>query len=512
MNKPVMAGIAAGILVLGLVLIPLSIQQYAEAKRVVRFIETRTVESMQDPGQGHETHQINILLPPKDGVFYSGRFSWTASAPVEVVMLHDLKPGDKAPFTYTIDGEKKWALSLIFTGGEEKGAKAGAMPFVGAALALHTLDGTEFTATVSIHGQSRAITGELKGEVPGMMPPKEMAETPKETPKVTLGELQLSRQSLALKLPLLPGFYNGETVHFIATESSDMEVRDSIHASTKFNAVYAPVLADAPVEATSKVYVFTRATQIGPGIMGGQLAIFDSTPAQTEDYSPLRKLTFASWTITPPPTPLTSVEEIMSRVDKGEVTLEETGIVLNLPMIVWPEGQMMVREQQSLALSDQAYGGGQILSISQKNRAVTFVAHRGWGPDGNTIYYIVTDATPKGPADMMGVVYAPKTEALALTPVAVDLFQFANGIKGGGPMGFQPGIAAADTEDENYSPMWRISFITWKEDARVRVLEAMHDIEAHSDSLTVELAMEGMHVVNCPFLAEIPKAQSGTGT
>ena len=30
------------------------------------------------------------------------------------------------------------------------------------------------------------------------------------------------------------------------------------------------------------------------------------------------------------------------------------------------------------------------------------------GPDGRTIYYIVTDATPTGPADMMGVVDAPK--------------------------------------------------------------------------------------------------------
>ena len=30
---------------------------------------------------------------------------------------------------------------------------------------------------------------------------------------------------------------------------------------------------------------------------------------------------------------------------------------------------------------------------------VTFVAHRGWGHDGRTIYYIVTDATPSGPAE-----------------------------------------------------------------------------------------------------------------
>ena len=50
------------------------------------------------------------------------------------------------------------------------------------------------------------------------------------------------------------------------------------------------------------------------------------------------------------------------------------------------------------------YGGGQITEINEEEMTVTFVAHRGWGPDGRTIYYIVTDATPSGPAEMMGVV------------------------------------------------------------------------------------------------------------
>ena len=50
------------------------------------------------------------------------------------------------------------------------------------------------------------------------------------------------------------------------------------------------------------------------------------------------------------------------------------------------------------------YGGGQITEINSEEMTVTFVAHRGWGPDGKTIYYIVTDATSTGPAEMMGVV------------------------------------------------------------------------------------------------------------
>ena len=83
---------------------------------------------------------------------------------------------------------------------------------------------------------------------------------------------------------------------------------------------------------------------------------------------------------------------------------------------------------------------------------VTFVAHRGWGPDGRTIYYIVTDATPSGPADMMGVL--ANFSKSNCTFRSSKSFPIQSGIKGTGPLGFV-GIAAAALGDENYSPMWR---------------------------------------------------------
>jgi hypothetical protein len=58
-----------------------------------------------------------------------------------------------------------------------------------------------------------------------------------------------------------------------------------------------------------------------------------------------------------------------------------------------------------------------------------------------------------------GIVYSPADELLAPTAVAVDFYQFINGIKGAGPQGFQPPIAATNLEDSNYSPMWRILFV-----------------------------------------------------
>jgi hypothetical protein len=52
---------------------------------------------------------------------------------------------------------------------------------------------------------------------------------------------------------------------------------------------------------------------------------------------------------------------------------------------------------------------------------VTMRAHRGWGPVGNIVYYIFTDATPRMPATMMMLAHVPLEEQLAPTPVAVDL-------------------------------------------------------------------------------------------
>ena len=49
---------------------------------------------------------------------------------------------------------------------------------------------------------------------------------------------------------------------------------------------------------------------------------------------------------------------------------------------------------------------------------VTFVTFRGYGPDGRTLYWLVTDATPlTKDITTGGIVYAPADEKLAATPV-----------------------------------------------------------------------------------------------
>jgi len=314
--------------------------------------------------------------------------------------------------------------------------------------------------------------------------------------------LTLSRANVPATIPLHQGFYNGDEVYYIITDSSDQTHADVITENQGWKVELAPLLKNAPATALSKTYMFTNGID-GDGVHKYQGEVFTSTPAQADVYSALTSHIHVTWEDAVTPRILNSEKAILDAEKKGEVTLTPVQVVLNMPQIVWPEGKMMVKEDKTLA-DDTPYGGGQVLDIDTENMEVTFVAHRGWGPDGRTIYYIVTDATPSGPAGMMGVVNAPTSANLIANSAAVDLFQFRNGIAGSGPMGFQPGIAAGAPGDANYSPMWRIFMIGWEDPDNASVLETMSDINAYQKAglITAGLArpMDSDHIVNCPFI------------
>jgi hypothetical protein len=248
--------------------------------------------------------------------------------------------------------------------------------------------------------------------------------------------------------------------------------------------------------------VFTNGIS-GDGIYGYQSDVFSYTPSQESEYSPLSSVVEVSWKTGQNKIIFESVEEILEAKEGSRIEFNETDIVINTPQIIWPDGQMIIREDTEIN-DDLLYSGGQITEINEEDMTVTFIAHRAWGPDGRTIYYIVTDATPSNPAEIMGVTYSPITAKLLSSSSAVDLFQFKNGIKGSGPMGFQPGIASAAPGDKTYSPIWRIYNVEWNNSENAKLLETRFDIDSFSeeDQLTVSIArpMNSDHLVNCPFI------------
>ncbi len=335
-----------------------------------------------------------------------------------------------------------------------------------------------------------------------------MKETMEEPMKETMEEeiapgsvLRLSRANVPATIPLHQGFYNGDSVYFIVTDSSDQKHADIVTEQQGWKVELAPLLANAPEAALSPVYIFKNGVE-GSGVHGFQSEVFSSTPAQ-EDYSALTSHVHVMWNDDATPELLDSEDAVLAAQANDMVTFTEPEVVMNMPQIVWPDGQMMVKEDKTLT-DETPYGGGQVLDIDTDEMTVTFIAHRGWGPDGRTIYYIVTDATPSGPAGMMGVTSAPTSANLIASSAAVDLFQFKNGIKGSGPLGFQAGIAASAPGDANYSPMWRISGITWEDPDNASLLETLQDIAAYNKAGLVNTAllrpMDSDHIVNCPFI------------
>ena len=133
-----------------------------------RIVRQGTATSIQDPLPGHEEHQAAILLPLRqDGSLYSGVLTYTASAPVEVVipMVQTLNETEQTILNVTdddgfgtlvtspIDNQTSIAIHIITPTYGDTPVPSASIPFAGNALWLHTLDGTPFVANYALSAQ-----------------------------------------------------------------------------------------------------------------------------------------------------------------------------------------------------------------------------------------------------------------------------------------------------------------------------------------------------------------------
>ena len=409
--------------------------------------------------------------------------TFTSSESVQIVVLHEINSQDaKGQSTWTVDGKTVYGLSLI-----DLSEKSGSFEFTGAALALHSSNSKEFTATVSVDGWIRGQPTEIT------MQKIELEKDP---------SLLLSRANVPATIPMHKGIYEGNQVLYIITDGSDKEYAKTISDKQGWNVELASTIVDVPEDTIQKLFVFKNGIT-GNGIHGFQNEVFSNTPSQESKYSALNSVIEVTWKIGQKASLIESVDDIIAAEESGRVEFNETKIILNTPQIIWPDGQMKIRSDKEIT-DEMSFDGGQIIEINEDELTVTFVAHRGWGPDGRTVYYIVTDATPLGPAETMGVVSSATSANLIAHSGAVDLFQFKNGIKGSGPLGFQAGIAGASLDDANYSPMWRIYLIEWNDTESAKILETKSDIDSFRTNglLSVSIARptNSDYIVNCPFI------------
>ncbi len=138
-------------------------------------------------------------------------------------------------------------------------------------------------------------------------------------------------------VPAVIGYYEGEEVAFIHTEASDPAVAKRLTEMMESPVLVVPSLARVPEEALANVYVFQSGVE-GKGPFGFQRDIFDAPPG-SPSYTPLRRLNLVNWVRPEAARELKTLAELRQAESRGEIRIEQPGIVVNMPFLTWPGGE-----------------------------------------------------------------------------------------------------------------------------------------------------------------------------
>ena len=118
-------------------------QGWVRVDKQDKQVSSGTVQSMRDPGLGHEGKNIAFVLEPENTVKV-GQVTWTSSEPIHIAILNGpIDPREaEGQQAWTRDGRTFWALTVA-----EQGRSSGSLEFVGNALAFGTASGSPFTVT-----------------------------------------------------------------------------------------------------------------------------------------------------------------------------------------------------------------------------------------------------------------------------------------------------------------------------------------------------------------------------
>lgn len=286
----------------------------------------------------------------------------------------------------------------------------------------------------------------------------------------------------SVTLQLHPGWFDGGDAWFIRTDASDQAFAEAE------GLVYVPLLRNA-LNAEGSYATFYRFADGAEG----QRPVLSTVPTD-EDFTSAFQV--VDVTFSGDPELLDSASAIEDAVAAGMVTLEPTGVIVNYPLVVWPEGGLAADPDLEMPL-----GAGPLIEAPDlENGTVTFKLHQCY-PGSR---YIATDTSAVPMAPMMGVVGSAPTQLLREANATAPIYVFGNGLPGPGPMGFQPSVFNSKAGDVIWSPFWDHYVAMWKNSEQATVLtseaELMAAVEAGALELftgTPDTHPEGF-VVNCP--------------
>lgn len=152
-----------------------------------------------------------------------------------------------------------------------------------------------------------------------------------------VGVIAAANSPSAVSVPPGKAYLDGQEISFIHTEVSDAEVAKALSGMMNSPVIHVPALAQVPANILADVYVFTNGVK-GMGPLGFQPDVFDNPPG-TSGYSPLRRLNLITWKDGVAARELKSLTEIRGATSRGDITLEQTKVVINMPFVTWPGGK-----------------------------------------------------------------------------------------------------------------------------------------------------------------------------
>lgn len=125
--------------------------------------------------------------------------------------------------------------------------------------------------------------------------------------------------------------------------------------------------------------------------------------------------------------------------------------------------------------------------------------------NGKEILFIHTEASDPKVAELLTRMMGPKVvlvPSLGKVPAALlaDVYVFTNGVKGQGPMGFQPDVFDAVPGDPRYTPLRALNLVTWRKGTGARVLGSAAEVKAAAAKGAVTITRPGA-VINMPILS-----------
>jgi hypothetical protein len=139
------------------------------------------------------------------------------------------------------------------------------------------------------------------------------------------------------ELPAGKAYAEGNEIYFVHTEASDAGVAEKLSNMMKSPVMFVPSLASVPDESLANVYVFANGVE-GNGPFGFQSDVFDNPPG-SDGYTPLRRLNVITWADGAGARELTSVSEVLEAEANVQLTIEQPGVVINMPFVVWDGGK-----------------------------------------------------------------------------------------------------------------------------------------------------------------------------